>query len=161
VRRRTVIAVLAVAGGLLVGGTVALLLAPGKSDPKVPVFADAPAPRSWPHVNGLVVSATGTKFVLREPGGTVRKLAVRTADRPWLDVQHAQSHAAVGQPVNVYYCRYDGKVVAIYLEDAVPAKTPQPWHVRACRDNGKVFRSPTRQPPATAATTASTTTTTP
>jgi hypothetical protein len=74
------------------------------------------------YVEGLVQEATATGFDLVTMDGDKRSYKVRPADRPYIDVQHAQSHATLGQPVRVYLEKIDGEWCIVYLTD--PPLTP-------------------------------------
>lgn len=110
-----IFALLAFAGGGLLAGLGVLFL----SGDENAVYATQNRPGGkTPHVDALVTKATGSKFELRTRGGKRVTMYIRKPDRPYLDVLHAQSHAALGQPVRVYYRTEDGKKYAIYLEDS-------------------------------------------
>lgn len=74
-------------------------------------------PKGARHVDGLVQDATATGFDLITMDGEKESFAVRPADRPYIDVQHAQSHASLGQPIRVYLEKIDGEEVIVYLAD--------------------------------------------
>ena len=101
-----------------IGAVGVLLFLPARNDASKTVYADKPPPKTAPHVDGLVIKATPQKFELMTRRNERRVMAIRPADRPYLDVQHAQSHAALGQPVRVFYRKVDGKTVAVFLEDS-------------------------------------------
>ncbi len=89
--------------------------APADSDPDCP-------PEGAPYTDGLVEKAEGGDFTIREIqqgrlGDTI-ELFVRREDRPYIDIQHAQTHAALGQPVRVYTKKYEGREVVVYMEDS-------------------------------------------
>lgn len=79
-------------------------------------------PKKAPYIDGLVQrtsSSTMTIQPMRGPrAGATVKLYVRKPDRPWIDIQHAQSHAALGQPIRVYTRRVGKQDVVIYLVDS-------------------------------------------
>lgn len=79
-------------------------------------------PKGAPYVDGIVQKATSGKFTLQPiDGGQMgksRELFVRAPDRPYIDVAHAQTHAALGQPVRVYTKRIGGKEAVIYMVDS-------------------------------------------
>jgi len=128
-----IVMVLAAAGS--VGVLVSLLLGAGSSGPgkdvmacvltntdrdftnKHPKNAKCP-PKGAPHVDGLVQEATDTGFNLITVDGTRKSYKVRAPDRPYIDVQHAQSHASLGQPVRIYTKDVDGSDVIIYMVDS-------------------------------------------
>lgn len=74
-------------------------------------------PKGARYVDGLVQDATATGFDLITLDGEKESFAVRPADRPYIDVQHAQSHASLGQPIRVWLERIDGEDVIVYLAD--------------------------------------------
>ncbi|MCB0880354.1 MAG: hypothetical protein KDC46_15385 [Thermoleophilia bacterium] len=72
--------------------------------------------------DGLVQKTDSGGFTMREIvdgklGKTVT-LHVREPDRPYIDIAHAQTHAALGQPIRVYTLPIDGKDSVVYMEDA-------------------------------------------
>jgi hypothetical protein len=74
--------------------------------------------------DGLVQKTSAGGFTIREIqagrlAGEVR-LYVRTPDRPYIDIAHAQTHAALGQPVRVYTLDVDGRESVVYMEDSPP-----------------------------------------
>lgn len=73
-------------------------------------------------VEGLVQEATATGFDLVTSDGEKASYKVRPADRPYIDVQHAQSHASLGQPVRIYLEKIDGEECIVFLTD--PPLTP-------------------------------------
>lgn len=80
-------------------------------------------PAGTPYIEGLVGKSQDGVFTMRvlSSGGTYGKsktLYVRKPDRQYIDVAHAQTHAALGQPVRVYFKKVDGKDAVIYMEDA-------------------------------------------
>ncbi|MCW2956660.1 MAG: hypothetical protein JWO69_1529 [Thermoleophilia bacterium] len=75
-------------------------------------------PKDAPSVDGLVQEATETGFDLVTIDGDRRTYPVRPADRPYIDIQHAQSHASLGQPVTIYTKEVDGEEVIIYMADS-------------------------------------------
>lgn len=76
-------------------------------------------PKGARHVDGLVLRADDDGFeLLTLPKRTKTFVAIRPADRPYIDVQHAQTHASLGQPVRVYLLPFDGRDVLVYMEDA-------------------------------------------
>lgn len=73
-------------------------------------------------LDGLVQKTDGGGFSIQvidggEIGKTV-KLHVRKPDRAYIDIAHAQTHAALGQPIRVYIEEIDGRDAVIYMEDA-------------------------------------------
>lgn len=83
---------------------------------------DTCPPKGAPYTDGLVQKSEGGSFTLRPiQGGSIGKdlkLTVREPDRAYVDVQHAQTHAALGQPVRVYTKKHEGQEVVIYMEDS-------------------------------------------
>lgn len=111
------------AGGSGVGGDV-LACVPSRdynkdSDPNA---GDTCPPKGAKSTDGLVEKAEGGDFTIRsiEGGrlGKTLKLFVREPDRAYIDVQHAQTHAALGQPVRVFTKPYKGREIVIYMEDS-------------------------------------------
>lgn len=142
-RIAAVVAVLAALGSLGVLGY--LLFAGGSSEPKADVRAcildpasrdftkqgeqeghAKPAncpPKGATSTDGLVEKTSKGGFTMREIvdgaklGDTV-ELHVREPDRPYIDIAHAQTHAALGQPIRVYTLEIDGRESVVYMEDA-------------------------------------------
>lgn len=116
-RRRILIGV----GGLLLGAfaTVAgiLVLASGGASKDVWAYTNRP-PESVKYVDALVRDATKTSFALVERDGTRHNMCIRPADSPYIDVQHAQTHASLGQPVRAYYKPEGSKRCVVYMEDS-------------------------------------------
>lgn len=80
-------------------------------------------PEGARQIDGLVEETDVGGFTLREiiDGqrlGDVVELHVREPDRPYIDVAHAQTHAALGQPIRVYVLEVDGRESVVYMEDA-------------------------------------------
>ncbi|MCW2960946.1 MAG: hypothetical protein JWM25_1425 [Thermoleophilia bacterium] len=140
-RRWIILAVVAVAAAAIAMGVLgSLLLGAGDSVAAKDVMACVPSdesrdftkaenkenphevggcpPKGAPSVDGLVQEATDTGFDLVTIDGDKRSYPVRPADRPYIDIQHAQSHAALGQPVTIYTKRVDGDDVIIYMTDS-------------------------------------------
>jgi hypothetical protein len=110
-------------GGTQVAGDV-LACQPSRdftegADPKA---GDTCPPKDAKYTDGLVEKAKGGEFNIRtiEGGrlGEQLKLFVREPDRAYIDVQHAQTHAALGQPVRVYTKKHEGREIVIYMEDS-------------------------------------------
>ena len=111
-----VIAVLALAAVLVFAGANSLdkdvmACVPGKTQGGCP-------PKGASYVEGLVLKAENGSFSILVNGSNKQLLTVRKADRPYIDVQHAKTHAALGQPVRVYTKDVDGTPVVIFMEDA-------------------------------------------
>lgn len=73
--------------------------------------------------DGLVKRTDDGGFTIRrivdgKLDGTTVELHVRKPDRRYIDIAHAQTHAALGQPIRVYTERIDGRESVIYMEDA-------------------------------------------
>lgn len=111
------------AGGSGAGGDV-LACVPSRdynkdSDPN---SGDTCPPKGAKSTDGLVEKAEGGDFTIRsiEGGrlGKTLKLFVREPDRAYIDVQHAQTHAALGQPVRVFTKPYEGREIVVYMEDS-------------------------------------------
>lgn len=84
--------------------------------------ADCP-PAGARKIDGLVQETDSGGFTMREivdgqQLGEVVELHVREPDRPYIDVAHAQTHAALGQPIRVYVLEVDGRESVVYMEDA-------------------------------------------
>ena len=79
-------------------------------------------PKGAKSQDGLVQKTSKGGFTMQviEGGklGKVVKLHVREPDRPYIDIAHAQTHAALGQPIRVYTKRIDGQDAVVYMEDA-------------------------------------------
>lgn len=79
-------------------------------------------PKGSVKTDGLVEKTDEGGFTLRsirdgKLADTV-KLHVREPDRPYIDIAHAQTHAALGQPIRVYTLDVDGRESVVYMEDA-------------------------------------------
>lgn len=79
-------------------------------------------PEGAEQMDGLVEETTDGGFTIRRiedgvPSETV-VLHVRRPDRAYIDIAHAQTHAALGQPVRVYTLEIDGRRSVVYMEDA-------------------------------------------
>ncbi len=72
--------------------------------------------------DGLVQKTDAGGFTIREiVDGRIAdevELNVRPPDRPYIDIAHAQTHAALGQPIRVYTLQVDGRESVVYMEDA-------------------------------------------
>lgn len=70
---------------------------------------------------GLVEKSTDGGFTIRmiERGRLTDsvELFVRAADRQYIDVAHAQTHASLGQPVRVYTREIEGRESVVYMDD--------------------------------------------
>lgn len=79
-------------------------------------------PKGSIKTDGLVDKTSKGGFSLRriEAGKLGEKvtLHVREPDRPYIDIAHAQTHAALGQPIRVYTLEIDGRQSVVYMEDA-------------------------------------------
>ena len=79
-------------------------------------------PKGAVQVDGLVEKTTEGGFTMREiRDGRLEDtvtLYVRAPDRPYIDIAHAQTHAALGQPIRVYTLEVGGRDAVVYMEDA-------------------------------------------
>lgn len=79
-------------------------------------------PKGAKRLDGMVKKTTDGGFSIQvvEGGelGEEVQLHVRKPDRAYIDIAHAQTHAALGQPIRVYIEEIDGKDSVIYMEDA-------------------------------------------
>lgn len=112
--------VVAVVGAAGLGSLAVLVLTSGdKGVSSTEVWATTNTPKKGtPYLDALVVDATQSSFRLQTRDKKTHKLYLRKPDAPYLQIEHAQSHAALGQPVRVYYRTVDDKRYAIWLEDA-------------------------------------------
>ncbi|MEO6867515.1 MAG: hypothetical protein ABI200_05795 [Gaiellales bacterium] len=69
------------------------------------------------YVDGLLQDATASGFNIVTTAGKKISLNVRPADRPYIDIEHAQSHANLGQPIRLYYEKIDGDNSIVFLMD--------------------------------------------
>lgn len=79
-------------------------------------------PKGSTKADGLVEKTNEGGFTMREIrdgrlGDTIT-LYVREPDRPYIDIAHAQTHAALGQPIRVYTMEIEGRTTVVYMEDA-------------------------------------------
>ena len=79
-------------------------------------------PKGSVKLDGLVEKTTNGGFTMREIvdgrlADTI-SLHVRAPDRPYIDLAHAQTHAALGQPIRVHTLEVDGREAVVYMEDA-------------------------------------------
>jgi hypothetical protein len=136
-------AVIAVLAALAALGTLGFLLFAGGStdpgdevraciiDPKSRDFTESgkddakPAncpPKGSKQQDGLVEKTNEGGFTMREiRDGRLEDtvtLYVREPDRPYIDIAHAQTHAALGQPIRVYTKEIEGRRSVVYMEDA-------------------------------------------
>ena len=79
-------------------------------------------PKGATRLDGMVTKTDEGGFTIQviEDGqlGEQRRLHVREPDRPYIDIAHAQTHAALGQPIRVYLQEVDGRESVVYMEDA-------------------------------------------
>lgn len=79
-------------------------------------------PEGAERIDGLVQKTSEGGFTIRRlEGGNVGEtveLHVREPDRPYINIAHAQTHAALGQPIRVYLEDVDGRKAVVYMEDA-------------------------------------------
>jgi hypothetical protein len=71
---------------------------------------------------GLVQKTSSGGFTIRvvrngKLSGDIKQLHVRKPDQPYIDVAHAQTHAALGQPIRVYTQVIDGRESVVYMDD--------------------------------------------
>jgi hypothetical protein len=71
---------------------------------------------------GLVQKTSSGSFTIRvvrngKLSGDIKQLHVRKPDQPYIDVAHAQTHAALGQPIRVYTKVIDGTESVVYMDD--------------------------------------------
>jgi hypothetical protein len=126
-RARTVRLVLIIVGVVLmatVGGF--LLLAPGDEFGKskverVEVWAltRPPAEKDAPYYQGYVARDADSESmpILLDNGKRV-ELSIREEDRAYIDWQHAQSHADLGQPIRAYWRKDGDRKAVIFIMDA-------------------------------------------
>lgn len=117
-----------VIGGVLGFILLALLTFVGLS-----FFSGSPtksrATKDLPYVDGIIMAATDTSLKLQGNDGTSRTFLVRKKDLAALNIQHMQSHAAIGLPTRVLYDKHGKKLFAVAAEDAPlegMAKPPPP-----------------------------------
>lgn len=75
-------------------------------------------PKGAKHYDGLIQNASGATFDLTTVDGEELTFGVRKPDRPYIDIQHAQTHASLGLPVRVFVERIDGDDVIVYMENS-------------------------------------------
>jgi hypothetical protein len=79
-------------------------------------------PKGSKKSDGLVEKTSEGGFTMREiVDGRLEDtitLYVREPDRPYIDIAHAQTHAALGQPIRVYTLEIEGRESVVYMEDA-------------------------------------------
>lgn len=85
---------------------------------KVMAYRNERPPASVKYVDGLVVTSLSREIRLMMKDRHERVIHVRAPDKPYIDIQHAQTHAALGQPVRLYYKRVGGKDCAVFMEDS-------------------------------------------
>lgn len=78
-------------------------------------------PKDAVMMDGLVTKTKADGFRMRViKDGDLGKeitLYVRPADRPYIDIAHAATHAALGQPIRVYTAKIDGRSSVVYMQD--------------------------------------------
>jgi hypothetical protein len=133
--RRRLGTVTVVIVGVLLGSGVSLLLSFGDSGHGDSADSDVRAcvvdfraddaapcpPENAKETDGLLVDVDGSRLTLKPLGATEGEtvdLYVRRPDQPYIDLQHAQTHAALGQPVRVYTLRVEGRDSVVYMADA-------------------------------------------
>jgi hypothetical protein len=79
-------------------------------------------PEGAEQFDGLVEKTDEGGFTIRQiVDGRLEdsiELHVREPDRPYIDIAHAQTHAALGQPIRVYTLEIEGRESVVYMEDA-------------------------------------------
>ncbi len=85
---------------------------------KVMAYRNERPPSSVKYIDGIVIFAGPGQMRLMLRNRSERSLHIRKPDQPYIDIQHAQSHAALGQPVRVYYKPIDGKKSVVFMEDS-------------------------------------------
>lgn len=125
-----VAAVAVLAAALAVGVLVSLLFGSGTTKVANDVLAcvsnrDFTAtakhncpPKGATRVDGLIEHANTTEIDVVTIDGKRFTYVVRPPDVPYLDIPHAQQHAALGQPTTIYTKRYHGDTVVIYMKDS-------------------------------------------
>ncbi|MBC7644195.1 MAG: hypothetical protein H7123_03645 [Thermoleophilia bacterium] len=116
-RKRIALALLGTVIGLALAVVAAVLVLPGGSGSDVKAYRNTP-PKSVKYVDGLVIKATGSTFMLLTQDRRRVTLYVRPPDRPYIDVQHAQTHASLGQPVRVFWKTIDKRRSVVYMADS-------------------------------------------
>ena len=101
-------------------GSVSLivwLFGPSPEEPKAPVNV-----ASLPAVDGTLVVVDLPRLVLKSfrplDGKTELEFTVREQDRENFDVAHLRSHSSIGLPTRIYYLQENGKLYAVFKEDA-------------------------------------------
>ncbi len=89
-----------------------------KHGPKVMAYRNERPPASVKYVDGLVINSLSREIRLMLKDRSERVIHVRAPDKPYIDIQHAQTHAALGQPVRLYYKRVGGTDCAVFMEDS-------------------------------------------
>ncbi|MEO6867076.1 MAG: hypothetical protein ABI200_03565 [Gaiellales bacterium] len=78
-------------------------------------------PKGAKQTDGLVQKTDEGSFTIREiRAGKLADsvtLHVREPDRPYIDIAHAQTHAALGQPIRVFTLEIDGVDSVVYMTD--------------------------------------------
>jgi hypothetical protein len=83
---------------------------------------DGCPPKGAVQADGLVQKTSAGGFTMREiVDGRLEDevtLYVREPDRPYIDIAHASTHAALGQPIRVYTLEIGGRESVVFMEDA-------------------------------------------
>ncbi|MBC7461196.1 MAG: hypothetical protein H7287_07530 [Thermoleophilia bacterium] len=118
------------AAALAVGVLVSLLFGPGTTKVASDVLACVSTrdftqgakhncpPKGAARVDGLIETASTTQIDVVTTDGRRFTYVVRPADAPYLDIPHAQQHAALGQPTTIFTRRYKGATVVVYMKDS-------------------------------------------
>ncbi|MCW2973103.1 MAG: hypothetical protein JWN72_1376 [Thermoleophilia bacterium] len=118
------------AAALAVGVLVSLLFGPGTTKVAKDVLACVSnrdftkgakhtcPPKGATRVDGLIETATKSQIDVVTTDGRRFSYVVRPADAPYLDIPHAQQHAALGQPTTIYTRDYKGATVVVYMKDS-------------------------------------------
>jgi len=75
-------------------------------------------PKGAKRVDGLIESATNSRIDVVTIDNQRLTYVVRPPDVPYLDIPHAQQHAALGQPTTIYSKRLNGDAVIVYMKDS-------------------------------------------
>ena len=93
------------------------LFGPTPAEPKAPVNV-----ASLPAIDGTLVEVELPRLVMKSfrpiDGKTELEFIVREQDRENFDVAHLRSHSSIGLPTRIYYLQEEGKLYAVFKEDA-------------------------------------------
>ena len=113
--KQRAIIIAAALGLIAVISLLVWLFSPGGSEPGPPIdLADVP------FVDGTLVVVDPPRLVLRTSGDNQEEMAftIREQDMGNFDVAHLRSHSSIGLPTRLYYLESEGKLFAVYKEDA-------------------------------------------